>query len=252
MLAHKKFKDPLKVVLAAVNRQLNLYRFPTKKDEDLSLIAGGYLRDHVLERDINDIDIYIDARKIDLKNHTYDQLVDKVLEYTTFEPCGSSDEKVKEIKPITLRKHIAFRMFVNGYTIKIVAGSNNYPSASKTNQVHQASASSPNGILSVVTRDVTLRINSELQSEATLQFIFLCTTPLDYIENHFSCDISKIYYNGNKIVMTPEFLNAVFNKRITYVEREYDKSAQFEDYVEKIKEKFPDYSHNVINRPKKC
>lgn len=255
MLTHKKFDAPLTTVLKAINTQLGLYKVPTKKHSEHCLIAGGYLRDHVLERDINDIDVYIDARMIqDVRpGSTYEQLVDKIFEYTMFVDDPEYGEKAKEINPLVRRREISFSMVINGYTIKLVSGSsNNYPQAKPSVAVHSPNNTSAVGIISVVTRNVTLYCNPTTQSHCTIQFIFLSMSPLEYIDTHFSCDISKIYYDGKKTTMTSDFINAVLTKTITFKQRENDKEAMFNYYVEKIKEKYPDYSHNVMRLPSKC
>lgn len=235
MLTHKKFDDPIKNIIYAVHDQLQLHT------PDSCIIAGGYLRDHVLEREINDIDVYIDTREIRTANCSYEQLVDKILQYT-----------IDGNKVMRLSNRISFHMVISGMTIQIKATNNNtYASSGTPATLHTPQNHSISGIVSVITKDVEITIAPGVTKDVTIQFIFVCHKPIDYINKFFSCNLSKIYYNGTKTVMLPDFVNGVLNKTLIFQYFNHTTVQQWESFTSKIKDKYYDFQVLMLNTPTK-
>lgn len=58
----------------------------------------------------------------------------------------------------------------------------------------------------------------------------------DYVADHFRCNLSKIYFDGEMIHMTLDFIEALQTKTLRF------KEGTSPEYIEKICKKYPEYA----------
>lgn len=243
MLRHKHFSVPITNIIKAV--QLTLDQPSTKYPV---IIAGGFLRDHVLERQDDDIDVYIDMRMLkSLQDKTFEQVVDII--------CSQQSNGIKlldqrQFKVVTLNTHagnITFTIHPSFGAIVHKPAASYSTTNSTTTLIKNANIT--NGISSIVTKSIKFPSKDDPQLEFTykVQFIFINENPIQYVKNNFCCNLSKIYYDGVKTVMLPEFVTGVNDKHLVFRKMGRQSDKYFNTYVEKIKNKYSDFTTIVVS-----
>lgn len=245
MLNHQPFDFPLSHLINTLKCGLDHHSHRG------IVVAGGYLRDHLLEREQRDIDVYIDVRDLpeQASQYTYEQIIDKALEY-----------KRKDLPTFTVKPHFDLPIFFtvtlgpNGQLIiqhHQVPVAPSYATAKKSSAKIDRTAVSPSGIVAVVERALSYPSvdpdGFEIEIVYPVQFIFICQKPVQYVEQEFNSHISKVHYDGLKVTMTRDFVWATMNKFNIFRKRRHDSVEKFNDYVDKIKEKYPDFVHHTVD-----
>lgn len=267
MLTHRPFDFPIGLLIDATYNAI--YDDNVIYDAGYSrsakypvIVAGGYLRDHVLDREINDIDLYIDVRSIKNFKGNYDQFVDKIIAYKQHDKncfSHSISPSIKMENDGTLSVTIVWRNVPT--TISLPVSPSYVITSATPTTVNYSATNSPktqvntghiskSGIVSVVNRHISS--NTDILSTVgfnvmwNVQFIFICRDPIEYVSQDFIMDLARIYYNGNKTVMLPEFVNAVMTKVNHFYKRSWHSADQVEAYKAKIEDKFSDFKHVVL------
>lgn len=268
MLEHRPFDFPIGLLIDATKSVLPLEKAQHGAvPSPAVIVAGGFLRDHVLDREIIDVDLYIDVRRIKEFKGSYEMFVDKALDYKlpSGERCFSAsvpphmhanaDGSVSitfsvgntgQTSTMTIPAQPAF--FLHGL-IQHQPTTFNYNSTNSPQNPVNTGHISDSGIVCVVNKQVSssTSILTKLGLNLTwnVQFIFICKDPIEYVTNDFCCDLSKIYHQGYKTVMLPEFVESVMSKQNNFYKFPHASQDRFDHYKQKIENKFPDFKHNV-------
>lgn len=214
------------------------------------LIAGGYLRDHLLEREQDDVDVFIDVRRVSNYNGTFDELVNEILSYKTADGTVLFDQVVEDtyesdaafltMSPTAI--YGSWSVTFGNVTVQVPAAVQSYaPTHSSSKKIKEVPITN-SGIAAVVNKDVAYKVSEEMVLVRKVQFIFIHTDPLSYVKENFSCSLSKLYFDGFKITMLSDYVNAVTSKTNILIQRT-SSSESFNSFCEKIKRKYPDFTH---------
>lgn len=82
------------------------------------------------------------------------------------------------------------------------------------------------------------------------QLVFLKKDPIEYVTKNFDLGICRAYCDGKRICYTPDFMNDMYNKTITFADAglsqaAFDYAAKY--HLPRVKKKFPD--HKVVVHP---
>jgi len=232
-LNHQPFNLPLSALIDNIKNAcgITLFPYPYKIGMDSGVvIAGDYVRSHMLETHEDKMTFIIDSSLITTKK-SYKELVDD------FFKLPSPDYKFEGDGIVTQVDHTTGMITINFSALMNAVFQGNEP---PTHTIVNGSE--------IITKHMYICPGQTTDLQIGLRFVFIFTNqkPVNYINDYFNCDINKIYYNGIKVTMMPDFINAFMSGYNIIKFKSTDDVKKIDQSMEYYKRKFPQFTHHKI------
>lgn len=162
-----------------------------------AIIAGGALRDLIVEKPIKDVDIFISDMDMNVdQTGVFEQLAN-ALGIAMLQECEESDRDFLRVD----NDFKSIKVDFSDVAAKTGQINSEYLSADSDRVVYE----------SFINYIVSVKYNSVIY-----QLILTEAEPKSYVYNDFDFGICKIFFDGNKLTATEEFWYDYENKQITF------------------------------------
>lgn len=176
------------------------------------IVAGGAIRDIILSKEVKDIDIYVQMSEASLQHD---------LEYWK-QTLQLNDNDTIE------------------WTLTCDSG----PDPIKSEENHDPIDQSSNEFMKLRKVEHGLEILEGSKDNVPFNIMLLSCSPESYVLDYFDINLCRIYYDGDNIHASKEFLEDVANKTITLDGKHLtiDRiERSIENHIPRIQKKYPDY-----------